>query len=223
MGRITMKKYWRTIKGLFLKNYFKYLHNKNVKEVSKFPEFKEFKKIPRYSRDCIITCKIDGTNGLIYIDEKNNIFAGSKNRWLWGSVQDEIHTDNQGFAKWVKENKQDLLKLGKGYHYGEWMGQGIQRNYGLKEKRFYLFNVSKWGDESIRPSCCRVVPTLFKGEFTTENILRVLENLKRCGSWAVPGYLQPEGIVIFHVQSGHFYKKTIVGDEKPKGASDEIK
>jgi hypothetical protein len=52
--------------------------------MNSFPEFKEFKKIPRLSREIIITEKIDGTNGVIYIDENNNIFAGSRNRWLWG-------------------------------------------------------------------------------------------------------------------------------------------
>lgn len=83
-----------------------------------FPEFQGFKKIPRLSREITITEKIDGTNGLIFIDENNNIFAGSKSRWLWGSIQDEIHNDNHGFANWVKTNKEELLKLGKGYHYG---------------------------------------------------------------------------------------------------------
>jgi hypothetical protein len=186
-----------------------------------FPEFKEFKKIPRYSRECIITEKIDGTNGVIYIDESNNIFAGSKNRWLWGSIQDEIHNDNYGFAKWVKENQEELIsKLGKGYHYGEWWGQGIQRNYGLKEKRFSLFNVSKWSDDSVRPKCCHVVPTLFTGDFTTDNIRLKLMMLEEGGSIAVPGFMQPEGIVIFHVPSGHLYKKTILNDEKPKGVKE---
>ena len=187
-----------------------------------FPEFKEFKKIPRYSRECIITEKIDGTNGVIYIDESNNIFAGSKNRWLWGSIQDEIHNDNYGFAKWVKENQEELIsKLGKGYHYGEWWGQGIQRTYGLTEKRFSLFNVSKWEDDSVRPKCCYVVPILFRGMFSTDNVLLKLRYLEEEGSRAVLGYMNPEGIVIFHTQSGHLYKKTIVGDEKPKGVQNE--
>ena len=93
-----------------------------------FPEFKGFKKIARLSRDNIITEKIDGTNGVIFIDENNNIFAGSKNIWLGD------HTDNHGFWHWVMDNKEELLKLGKGYHYGEWWGKGIQRGYGLNEK-----------------------------------------------------------------------------------------
>ena len=216
-----MKNYLRILRGFIIKNYFKYTHNKSIKEISKFPEHKEFHKIPRYSRECIITEKIDGSNGLIYIDENNNIFAGSHHRWLWGSTQKEIHNDNHGFAQWVKDNKEELLKLGKGYHYGEWMGKGINRNYGLKENRFYLFNVSKWSDDTIRPKCCYVVPILFEGMFTTENIEKTLNYLKDNGSVAVPSYKNPEGIVIFHKASGHFYKKTILNDEKPKGQKDE--
>lgn len=184
------------------------------------PEFRGFSKIPRYSRDCIITEKIDGSNGVIYIDEVGTLYAGSRSRWLWGSTQDEIHNDNYGFATWAKTNKEELMKLGPGYHYGEWWGQGIQRNYGLKEKRFSLFNVSKWTDDLVRPKCCSVVPILFKGEFTTDNILRTLLDLKVCGSVAVPGWIKAEGVVIFHTHSGHLYKKTIENDEKPKGSKE---
>ena len=94
-----------------------------------YPEFRGFNKIARLNRPIVITEKIDGTNGLIYIDEQNNIFAGSRKRWLWGSIQKEIHNDNHGFVRWVMENQKGLLKLGAGYHYGEWWGQGIQRRY----------------------------------------------------------------------------------------------
>jgi len=95
-----------------------------------FPEFRTFNKISRLSRNIVITEKIDGTNGLIFIDENNNIFAGSRNRWL------NEHSDNHGFYHWFADNKEELLKLGKGYHYGEFWGKGIQRGYGLEEKRF---------------------------------------------------------------------------------------
>jgi hypothetical protein len=57
----------------------------------KSPEFIGFRKIPRLNREMIITEKIDGTNGAIYIDENNNIFVGSKNRWL------DEHNENHGF------------------------------------------------------------------------------------------------------------------------------
>jgi hypothetical protein len=181
-----------------------------------FPDFHEFKKIPRLSREIIVTEKIDGTNGVIYIDENNNIFAGSRKRWLWGSIQDEIHNDNYGFAQWVKANKEELLKLGVGYHRGEWMGQGIQRNYGLKEKRFYLFNTHEWSDESVRPKCCLVVPVIGVLEFNTEKIDVLLGWLKAHGSVAVPNFMKPEGIVIYHTAVGQYFKKTIENDEKAK-------
>ena len=184
--------------------------------VKMFPEFQGFSKIPRLSREIIISEKIDGTNGIIYIDELNNIFAGSRTRWLWGSIQDEIHNDNHGFAQWVKLNQDELRKLGKGFHYGEWWGKGIQRGYGLPEKLFSLFNVSKWNDPLIRPSCCYVVPILYQGIFDTELINATLQQLKMKGSYASPGYMNPEGIVIYHIAGNYLFKKTILNDEKGK-------
>ena len=118
-----------------------------------FPEFQGFRKIARLSRDAIISEKIDGTNGLIYIDETGNIFAGSRNRWLWNSIEPEKMINNHGFGLWVKDNQEELKKLGKGYHYGEFWGKGIQRGYGLEEKRFSLFiGFFKY----FQNNCCRV-------------------------------------------------------------------
>jgi hypothetical protein len=201
-----------------------------------FPEFKEFKKIPRLSREIIITEKIDGTNGVIFIDENNNIFAGSRNRWLWGSIQDEIHNDNMGFAAWVKANKEELLKLGKGYHYGEWWGKGIQRGYGLNEKRFSLFNVGRWcmwneepklisinpktKEEKYQeraPKCCHIVPILYEGIFSEEQIILALANLSIGGSIVTLDFMNPEGIVIYHKSGNYYFKKTIENDDKAKG------
>lgn len=205
--------------------------------MSDFPEFRGFGKIPRLSRDIIITEKIDGTNGLIHIDVENNIFAGSRNRWLWGSIQDEIHNDNHGFAQWVKTNKEELLKLGKGYHYGEWWGKGIQRGYNLQEKRFSLFNVGRWvkkegydclsltegcylptlkEKQEYCPECCDVVPILYEGIFSEEMIGNTLMTLKEYGSKASEGFKPAEGIVIYHKAGGYYFKKTIINDERGK-------
>ena len=175
-------------------------------------EFKEFSKIARLSRDVIITEKIDGTNGLIAIGEDGEFQVGSRSRW----ITPEKDKDNAGFAAWAYEHKDELMSLGVGFHYGEWWGQGIQRNYGLKEKRFSLFNVSRWKDDLVRPACCGVVPILYTGIFDTNNINNVLLRLAETGSVASPGFMKPEGIVIFHVASGHMYKKTIEKDEKHK-------
>jgi hypothetical protein len=151
--------------------------------------------------------------------------VGSRNRWL------DEHKDNYGFYHWVADNKTELLKLGQGYHYGEWMGNGIQRGYGLKEKRFYLFNTSRWNDptglitedvtnRTLCPSCCYVVPILYQGLFDTNKINETLENLKINGSRAVRGFMHPEGVVIYHHASRSYFKKTIENDGKPKGLND---
>lgn len=38
------------------------------------------------------------------------------------------------------------------------------------------------------------------------------------GSRAVPGFMNPEGIVVFHEASQTCFKKTIDGDDNPKSA-----
>ena len=105
------------------------------------PEFVAFPKIPRLVRDIIITEKIDGTNASVYVGEDGQVMAGSRSRWITPT------DDNFGFAKWVAANADELRTgLGIGTHYGEWWGAGVQRKYGLTEKRFSLFNVSRWAE-----------------------------------------------------------------------------
>jgi hypothetical protein len=82
----------------------------------------------------------------------------------------------------------------------------------LKEKRWSLFNVSRWGDDSIRPACCGLVPVLYQGMFDTKEIEDVLYQLSKNGSHAAPGFMQPEGIVIYHVAGNVMFKKTLEGD-----------
>ncbi len=193
-------------------------------------EFLEFPKIARLSRDMIVTEKIDGTNAQILITEDGEIFAGSRTKWITPT------DDNQGFAKWVEGNKNELLKLGTGRHFGEWWGSGIQRGYGLQkgEKRLSLFNVGRWclyGTEpqqiitadprivkyqEVLPECVGLVPILAKGLFDTEIIEDALWELKRDGSKASPGFMRPEGIIAFHVAGNVGFKRTIEKDEVPK-------
>lgn len=182
------------------------------------PEFVPFPKIARWSREVIITEKIDGTNASIIVsDDGTELWAASRTKLLMPP------DDNFGFRAWVEANKSELLKLGPGQHFGEWWGAGIQRRYGLKEKRFSLFNTHRWGDGAIRPVCCGVVPVLVKGtaDDMEENVECALDILRTGGSLAAPGFMQPEGIVIFHVAGGHLYKKTLEKDNQPKGAGDQ--
>jgi hypothetical protein len=177
-------------------------------------EFVEFPKIARLSRECVITEKIDGTNGCICIGEDGSFQVGSRTRWLTAETG-----DNHGFLLWALTNKDELMKLGPGTHFGEWWGSGIQRGYGLVkgEKRFSLFNVHRWADAATRPACCSVVPELWRGIFNTQDANEALDSLRRKGSEASPGFMKPEGIVIFHTAGGYLFKKTIEKDEQPKG------
>jgi hypothetical protein len=174
-------------------------------------DFQGFPKIARYSRTVVVTEKIDGTNAQILITPDLQFAVGSRTRWI------TPEKDNHGFARWAYEHKDELIAgLGPGRHFGEWWGSGIQRGYGLKngEKRFSLFNTERW--ESIRPDCCHVVPLLACGEMGAMDIIEIMDNLRIHGSSAAPGYMNPEGIVIYHTAAGISFKKTIINDTIPK-------
>ncbi len=174
-------------------------------------EFVAFPKIARLNREVVITEKIDGTNACVRVEDDGTVRAGSRTRWV------SPERDNFGFAKWVKAHEDELrVGLGLGTHYGEWWGSGIQRGYGLTEKRFSLFNVDVWGDDAVRPKCCGVVPVLARG--IGLDIPAIVQELRDIGSYAAPGFMKPEGIVIFHTASSQLYKVTLEGDEKPKSA-----
>jgi len=194
------------------------------------PNFFGFPKMARWSRDSIITEKLDGTNAQILITEDGDIFPGSRTRWI------TPEEDNHGFARWVMGNKDSLLTLGPGRHFGEWWGSGINRGYGLQkgEKRFSLFNTQRWalyGTEpkfipnndpriekyqDVLPEICSLVPVLYQGLITDTVIDTVLEDLKNKGSIAAPGYMNPEGIIIYHIAGNVGFKKTLLHDDIPK-------
>ena len=195
-------------------------------------EFAAYGKTPRLFRDCIITEKLDGSNAQISIDEYGNVRAGSRTRWCKAWPASE---DNYGFASWCDSNQEELLKLGPGRHFGEWYGRGINRGYGLTSRRFALFNVSRWEDGALspktfqrgveqprvalspRPACCEVVPVIFKGLFDTALVQRALMRLEANGSYAAPGYRNPEGVVVFHCAANQVFKVLLENDQNPKG------
>lgn len=179
-------------------------------------EFKPWPKIPRLRRSIVITEKIDGTNAIVHVGEDGTVRAGSRTRWI------TPESDNFGFAKWVREHAEELRGLGPGYHYGEWWGQGIRNEgYGLTEKRFSLFNTSRWADDrQTRPACCGVVPILFAGVDKGGAVEECLERLRTQGSVAAPGFMKPEGVVVFHSAASQFFKVLLVNDDLPKGTAD---
>lgn len=211
------------------------------------PTFTPFPKMPRLSRECIITEKIDGTNASIYICETGEtppekaivswktggqcfaMFAGSRTRWITPG------DDNFGFAAWVRDNADQLQQLGPGHHFGEWWGRGIQRGYGITDRRFSLFNVSRWAlhgtepqtiptadprivkTQDVLPACCDLVPILYRGEFQTSMANSLIYDLSENGSQAAPGFMKPEGLVMYHIAGNVGFKKTIEKDNEPKG------
>ncbi len=171
--------------------------------------FEAFPKLARLYRDCTITEKIDGTNACVIVTADGEVAAQSRTRLITPA------DDNFGFAAWVATNKAELLKLGPGHHYGEWWGAGIQRKYGQTQRRFSLFNAARWGDG--RPACCDVVPTLYRGLFCGEAVAGTLFALGVRGSAAAPGFMRPEGIVVWHEAARQLFKVTCENDESPKG------
>lgn len=192
-------------------------------------KFEPFPKMGRLYREIIVTEKIDGTNAQIMIDDASfdeagtavaivdglALWAGSRTRWL----DTTSAGDNFGFAKWVRENSAELVKLGIGRHFGEWWGQGIQRGYNMDHKRFSLFNTARWSDNDVRPACCSVVPVLYSGTFDEDEIRACLADLQLNGSRAAYGFTDPEGIITYHTAAGVGFKTTIKGDDKPKGSA----
>lgn len=207
-------------------------------------EFQEFEKIARLNREVIVTEKIDGTNGVVNIRPCEGselemgydmqiecsgvpcyIRAGSRSRWVLYLGSD----DNNGFGRWVHANAHMLAALGTGSHYGEWWGQGIQRKYGLAEKRWSLFNVGRWVDphefggtaplgekQKYAPECCHVVPILIQGVGMDLAVERALHRLRTGGSVAAPGFMKPEGVVVFHTHARALFKVTLERDQEHK-------
>lgn len=173
-------------------------------------EFEPFDKISRLSRGCTITEKIDGTNACIVITDDDQFLTGSRTRWI--TPED----DNFGFSKWAHEHKDELMQLEVGKHYGEWWGLGIQRNYGQFEKRFSLFNSSRW-TLTLPPACCSVVPVLYSGIFTSTAVDDCIDFLRKNGSQSAPGFMKPEGIIIYQSAARMYFKKTLDKDEEWKG------
>ena len=216
-------------------------------------EFQGWPKIARLNRQVTITEKIDGTNAQVailpiadyqrppenviaeWVSSESptgvfGIFAGSRTRWVTPD------SDNYGFATWVLRNHPELKRLGPGRHFGEWWGRGINRNYGLTDRRFSLFNTERWclHNDTPRlipnvnpkaepkyqvrlPECVGLVPVLYRGNFDSGAVNGFLNVLKHDGSQAAPGFMQPEGVVVFHHAANTAFKVTLENDESPKG------
>ena len=175
-----------------------------------FPSIKHIGKL--FMR---ITQKIHGSNAQIHI-MPDGIRAGSRNRWL------TVDDDNFGFAKWVADNAEQLKNLGVGTHYGEWAGPGINNGEGLTERTLFLFSNPERYLGADLPKNVTVVPELYKGPCDSAKIEECMARLLANGSYAVPGFMTPEGVVI--EIAGNRYKKVFeLEDSKWTGVKKERK
>ncbi len=183
-------------------------------------EFEGWPSISRLYRDMVVTEKIDGTNAAIVFEQEEgsefySTYIQSRKRFI------TVNSDNFGFASWVAEHETKLWQtLGPGRHFGEWWGSGIQRGYGLQkgERRFSLFNTPRWRDtELFSVPGLFMVPELYVGEFSIDKIEEIKQTLLDEGSEASPGFMSPEGVVIYHTASRTAYKSTYDDCDRGEG------
>lgn len=206
--------------------------------------FQAWPKTARLNKEAVYTEKIDGTNAAIDIER-----VPGQLEWEWAERNTDKVTelvefedaryivacqsrkrlitprdDNFGFAAWVAANAGGLVQvLGEGRHFGEWWGRGIQRGYGMHGRYFSLFNTRRW--DGYEPELRKVpgldlVPILYKGPFDTGIAKLLVETLRNEGSNAAPGFMNPEGVCVFHTASQTVYKTFLEGDDTPKGLTE---
>ena len=134
-----------------------------MSEFLAFPSIEQFrhtiKKVQDYCKyngeelpEIVFTgrVKLHGTNAAIgYNPETKEIWAQSRSRVI------NVGDDNAGFAAWLEENKEGILKQmeecypsgGIVHVFGEWCGGNIQKGVSLSSlpKMFVIFNVSQDG------------------------------------------------------------------------------
>lgn len=155
------------------------------------PEFVAYPKIERFKGLHVrITEKVHGTNAVLVVTPDGELFCGKRTGWCTPDA------DNYGFATWAYSNKEALMTLGVGTHYGEFYGPGINSGYGLKEKRLALFNVMWFGQRPSLPDRVDVVPVLYDGPYHDGVVEVCMAVLKDGGSVISPGFMRPEGVVV---------------------------
>lgn len=188
--------------------------------------FIKWPSTPRFHKGLTITEKIDGTNACIRILD-GAVTTQSRKRLI--TPED----DNFGFARWAYDNAGALTDvLGYGVHFGEWFGEGIQKNpLGIEGKRFAHFSPWKFNDDQkeriAESGLVEFVPVLFEGQADYLTIPTVIQDLEYSGSRVV-GAVQKfapairraadaEGIIVWQRESQQKYKILLKQDAIHKG------
>lgn len=111
-------------------------------------DFRKYQHIERFGTDevdgiefgkCFIFYKIDGTNSSVWLDNKGNLKAGSRNREL------TLENDNAGFYNTIINNiniKSYMSKHPTHRLFGEWLVPHSLKTYRRDAwRKFYIFDV----------------------------------------------------------------------------------
>jgi hypothetical protein len=100
-------------------------------------EFSAFSKnLPCVASLVLLLKKIDGTNAQICITEEGEFFS-----WIAYRLDYCRKRIITGLLGGQTKNKEELLKLGVGSHFGEWWGQGVQTYLRFKKKSGFRFSI----------------------------------------------------------------------------------
>ena len=192
-------------------------------------EFIGWGKIPRdYKEMVVITEKLHGTNACLLVEDGKLVGVQSRKNFIhpeWDRAKKDAEKakgvdpntfpkDNHGLAYWANERESEIVKLGDGYHYGEWAGSKINGNkYCLPNKRFFLFNTKRWSDAvGERPECLDVVPVLSYGLWTPTCVKEAMDDLLENGSHITgkedryTGWT--EGVISYYLTTKRYVKST---------------
>lgn len=198
-----------------------------------YPSFSSIERLENIY--CVISEKIDGTNGLIQIDYKYDwngqryddhlVQFGSRNRYITTT------DDNAGFANYFTPHIASICTLAESlinygdndnpkqdwpiYIYGEWFGKGIQRGYGLDEKYFMPFS-SFYAEHMIKAGIPNIMMPniMYTGKFSLEVVDNCMNRLTSGGFHTlITNYDYPEGVVIYFPKYNFRLKQTFEGSK----------
>lgn len=220
-----------------------------------FGQFKSWGSTPRFHKGLHITEKINGTNAGVSVQgfsKGEGKFDPVNGRFVEGETMDYVvraqsrkrlitpDSDNFGFAAWVWENAEGLANLlGFGYHYGEWYGEGIQKNpLAVQGRRWALFNTWHWGSkpnlerlQAANIPGLTLVPVLHDEQRDGPADYKTIPNLLVDLEWGskADGYMTlpnahkmdfhvegPEGIIVWQRETQQRYKILLREDDKHK-------
>jgi hypothetical protein len=187
-------------------------------------EFVGWGSTPRLFKGMKITEKLDGTNACVAIFD-GVVTAQSRKRIITPG------DDNYGFARWVYDNAGALTDtLGEGYHFGEWYGEGIQKNpLQVDGKYFALFHPWRYLDNDLEQvDRLTTVPWLHNekthGPGHVNTIASAMSMLSTWGSYATGAYTNigpgsdakgPEGVIVW-LGDGSKHKVLLENDDLHK-------